>query len=293
MIRYCDLCGQLTWENDACNNPDCKGHKTVPVPGLEDPTRRRPMRLSDRLKEGNHGPKVAKPSQPYGKSWDDDWDDEDWDEEDEEQLPEPGTSGSDYDQRVFLSKRVRSTRSRLSFGRERRADLLWTIVAILASAIGTLIFGAMYLEDFLVRWLVVGVITPMVAFGFSALYGWLLMGSLAGHGEGHAHRMNSLLSGVALSARLPSVLLILSCFLSPLDKNMGVFQFFALLLVITWVVSLYHSLRSAYDGPFSKWTPLFTIAFAFLAFTTLRSLWVWFITGDFRFALYIPLHIFF
>lgn len=288
MIRYCDLCGQLTWENDACGNPDCKGHKTIPVPGAEDPTRRRPMRLSDRLNSA----KDPKPSQPNGKSWDDDWDDEDWDEEDEEQPCEPAASEPVfYDQRAFLSKKISPSRSRLSLGREGRVDLLWILVSVLASAIGTLIFGAMYLEDFLLRWVVVGVVTPMVAFGFSALYGWLLTGFPVG--EGLSDRISSLLSGVALSARLPSVLLILSCFLSPLDKNMGVFQFFALLLVITWVVSLYHSLRSAYDGPFSKWTPLFTVAFAFLAFTTLRSLWVWFITGDFRFVLYIPLNIFF
>ena len=105
--------------------------------------------------------------------------------------------------------------------------------------------------------------------------------------------MLNLLSTVTSTGRIPNILLMLTCFLAPMDKNLGIFQFFALLLAVAWLVSLMFSVLSAYRPFCNRYTLLLTIVFAFLALTTLRSLWVWYLTGDFRFTLYIPLNIFF
>ncbi len=300
MIRYCELCGQLTGEDHICRNPNCKGNNTPPVPTAQThPSLSRPVHLADRLKQREYRPQQPETSRPHGVDWDDDWDDEDWNEDDERDDreapfdPEPPVG----DPRSYSHSNPPTGKRRgygiYAAGRAGgHPELLWIPVSVLASAIGTLIFGAMYLEDFILRWVVTGVITPMLAYGFSGLYGWLLIAPIRKAQGPTGRLLPELISVVALSAKLPTALLILSCFLSPLDQNLGVFQFFALLLVIVWVVCLCHALLTSYKGPFSKWAPILTILFAFLALTTLRSIWVWYITGEFRFTLHIPLSVF-
>lgn len=144
---------------------------------------------------------------------------------------------------------------------------------------------------------------PVMAYGAGFLFAWILTASARGNtGED----IPKLVSAVASSTKIPNVLLLLSCFFSPLDKNMAIFQFFALLTVVAWVVCLCYELMTSFPrktsaetpaspaaGLLSKGTPILIILFAFLALTSMRAIWVWYLTGDLRFTLHLPLNAFF
>ena len=173
------------------------------------------------------------------------------------------------------------------------------VVTVLLSCVGTLLFGVMYLEDFLERWLVCGVVTPVLAFAMSLLYGGLFAflspASRERAGEGLWKRISvgKLLPTVGVSSLLPGLLLLLSGVFAPMDKSLGVFQFFALAITLAWMISLLFSLFTVYGGGFSLSSLLLTVIFMVMAFLIMRTLWVWYLTEEWGFKFYIPLSIFF
>ncbi|MBR6825214.1 MAG: hypothetical protein IKM59_01570, partial [Oscillospiraceae bacterium] len=103
----------------------------------------------------------------------------------------------------------------------------------------------------------------------------------------------SLFSLVGAASVLPNMILLLSTVFSPMDKSLRAFQFFALLLVAVWVASLLFSMVAAYGSYFTMGGLVLTVVFVFLAFVSMRAIWVWYLTGDFKFTLYLPLNVFF
>ena len=180
-----------------------------------------------------------------------------------------------------------------------RSSLSLVVITFCLSAIGTLALGIMHLEDFFFRWFCVGFVAPAAAFGGSLLFALLLT-----HLEQRALLQESinippkpnlsvLLSTIAASSIFPILLLAASALLSLIDDSLQLFQFFALLILITWVLSLILSLFSVCRIHFRPLTLFLSIGFLFLALVTMRPLWVWFLTGEFQFALYLPLGLFF
>ncbi len=176
--------------------------------------------------------------------------------------------------------------------------LALTLISLCLSAFGALIFGALYLEDFLLRWVVCGIGAPILAYGFSLLYGRAFVALRLGgknreNGKpGDSVTFRELFSVVTAASMLPNILLLLSCVLSPMDKDLRIFQFFALLLTLVWIVSLLFSLFTVYGGDLSVAGLILTVLFVFLAFVAMRTLWVWYLTGEFRFTFYVPLSVF-
>ena len=172
------------------------------------------------------------------------------------------------------------------------------VVSVILSALGTLFFGSVYLEDFFGRWIVCGILTPVLAYGLSLLFGSLFailspLGRARRQSEeGEKLPFGELFATVVASSVLPNLLLLLSGLIAPMDRNLEIFQFFALLLTVSWVVCLIFSLFTVYGGGFSLGGLLLMIGFGLLAFLVMRALWVWYLTGEFAFSLYIPLSIF-
>lgn len=182
--------------------------------------------------------------------------------------------------------------------RDTGIGLILIFVSLWLSALGTLIFGAMHLEDFFARWVVCGIVMPILAYGFSLLYGRLYIAfSPVGRNRkkgapGSAVTFRELFAVVTVASVVPNQILFMSCILSPMDKELRIFQFFALLMTVAWILCLLFSLFTVYGGEFSFGGLVLTVAFGFLAFVALRAVWVWFLTGDFRLSLYIPLNVF-
>ena len=314
MVRYCILCGQLMGEDDVCRNPGCRGNqRDEECPKEEKFSGRRPVRLIDRLKNME----AVSRKEPIPEFNEEDWEgEEDWEDEeellDEEELQEQEPffseveSASGSNGLFFTEERPQFATRNYSEIRQHR-ELLTVMASVLLSAVGTLIFGVLYLEDFFRRWVVAGLVTPVMAYGVSFLYGWLMTAPSRRYwdtGDGK-DAVTKLLSAVTSAGRIPNALLLLSCLLSPMDRSMSVFQCFSLLLVVAWVVCLCYRLMalsgrnfspdtpiSPAAGMLSKVAPIVTILFAFLALATMRAVWVWYLTGDFRFALHLPLSAF-
>ncbi len=182
--------------------------------------------------------------------------------------------------------------------RDAGIGVILILVTLCLSAIGTLLFGIMYLDDFFTRWIGCGFFAPILAYGLNLLYGWLhiTLGSARRERIKDPSRgaitFRELFAAATVSSVLPTLLLFLSCFLAPLDKSMRIFQFFALLITVAWIVSLLFSMFTVYGGGFTIWNLLLAVVFVLFAFLIMRALWVWFIMGDFRFALHIPLSAF-
>ena len=179
--------------------------------------------------------------------------------------------------------------------RDIGVGIMLFLTTICLSAFGTLIFGTLYLDDFFARWLTTGIFVPVIAFVAALLYGRLYVALSSRRRDPFGARVvfGELFSVVATSAVFPNLLLLLTGALAPMDKSMRIFQFFALLLAIAWILSLVFSLFTVYGCGFSFGGLLLTVIFGFFVFTMLRAVWVWFLTGDFTYALHIPFSIFF
>ncbi len=182
--------------------------------------------------------------------------------------------------------------------RDAAKGLLLIIVSVCLSSVGTLLFGVTYLENFFSRWVVSGFVMPIFAYGFSLLYGKLyvsLDSVKAIRGQSINYRpvsFRELFTVVTVASAFPNLILLLSCVISPMDKSLETFQFFALLLTLAWILCLVLTLFSVYGGGLSLGSLLLTVCFGFFAFVIMRTVWVWYLTGEFTFALYIPLSVF-
>lgn len=170
------------------------------------------------------------------------------------------------------------------------------LVSVMASALGTLLFGIIHLEDFFAPWIVCGFFVPLLTYGFGLLYGYFFarfspVGKERGE-RGEKIPFGELFATVTVSGVLPNLLLLLSGVIAPVDKSLKVFQFFALLITVCWLVCLIFSLFTVYGGGFSMGGMIITVIFVFLALLAMRCLWVWYLTGELGFSLYIPLSIF-
>ncbi len=182
--------------------------------------------------------------------------------------------------------------------RDVGVGIILIIASVCLSTIGTLIFGITYLEDFFYRWIVSGAAMPILAYGFSLLFGKLYV-SLSSVKKMREQEINyrpvtfrELFAVVTVASVFPNLLLLLSCVISPMDKSLQTFQFFALLLTVAWILCLILSLFAVYGGGLSLGGLLLTVGFGFLAFVVMRAVWVWYLTGEFTFALYVPLSVF-
>jgi hypothetical protein len=164
-----------------------------------------------------------------------------------------------------------------------RYGLAFMLLSLLLTAGSTLLYGLVHLEDFLLRWYVTGFMIPIFAFGFSYFFLLLTVKKFGGHID-----EKGLITTVGLSSVLPSVLQLLSLLFSTLDGSGRVFQFFALLILVTWLFSLLALSFAAHRVGINLWTILLSVAFAFLAIVALRAIWLWFLTGHFHFAFYLP-----
>lgn len=169
----------------------------------------------------------------------------------------------------------------------RRGDgvygIAFMVLSVLITALSTLIYGMLHLEEFMTRWLMTGIVVPVLTCGIS--FGFV--GLVVGRG-----RATSTLSSVAntagVSAIFPSTIQLAAVLLTIGDKSGKVFQFFALLIYMTWMLSLVLSIFSAHRIKVGLMTLVLMVLFAFLTLVLLRSVWVWFLTGHFRAALYLP-----
>ena len=182
--------------------------------------------------------------------------------------------------------------------RDAGIGLILILVTLCISTLGTLVVGTMYLEDIFLRWIGCGLLAPVFAYGVNILYGFLYvhLGPAARERRSDPKRgpitFRELFAAVTVPSVLPTMLLLLSCLLSPMDKSMRIFQFFALLITVAWIVSLIFSLFTVYGSGFTLWNLLLTVAFVLFTILAMRTLWVWFVMGDFRLTLHIPLSAF-
>lgn len=314
MGRYCIFCGQLMTDDMICANPDCeRNNREKPI---ADPTRKRPMRLVDRqkqirsriIKEPGEAVEIPEEGEDLGDGYEEqncnqvDWDSMmDMEDEPAEEVYRTVDRSWNMSKNAlirlpaFLREHYKTSACGRQGGEaERGVGIIMVLASICLSSLGTFLFGSLYLEDFFWRWIVVGIVAPLMAYACSFLYGRLFI-ALCGTGEsvGTNVPVKGLFSAVTSSATFPNLLLLLSSVLSPMDRTLRIFQFFALLLVIAWIISLLFSLVSKYGLRFNIGAMILTIAFAFLALTTMRTIWVWYLVGEFDFALYLPLSVFF
>ena len=176
--------------------------------------------------------------------------------------------------------------------------IIMLLVSLWFSALGTMFLGAVRLEDFFFRWVGVGLFAPLLAYSMSYLFAGILVGFRGEHpGRANGYvpyrRLREIFSVVGASATFPNLLLLLTGLLSPFNRSMEWFQFFALLLVIAWAVCLFMALTAAFKPVLSMKKVFAAIGFLFFAITIMRSLWVWFLTGVFDFTMFLPLNVFF
>ena len=157
------------------------------------------------------------------------------------------------------------------------------VLSLVITALSTLFYGWLHLEDFLLRWFFVGVLVPVFTFGLCFVFVGLVIGK-----KRTTATASSVLSTVGLSAIYPATLQLIAIIPSAMDKSGKVFQFFALLIFLTWLFSLYFTVFSVHRVKVKFPTLMITVIFAFLALVVLRTLWVWFLTGHMQFAFYLP-----
>ena len=306
MLRRCVLCGQYLDGNGTCPDPNGKNHYRESVRSGDSASTGRPnIHLVDRMPDENlpreQEAESTSPIPPF--------DEEDWDTPEEETEEEPTEESEPVEEEtqvvktLFLVDRSRKVAHRVREELTGYGHIFTIMVSVLLSAVGTLIFSAMHLEDWFSRWVITGILVPVAAYVAGMVFVWILTG-LATEGATEARLQPARV--LASAARLPNRLLVLTCLLSPLDQTMTVFQFFALLLTVAWVVCLsYEAMRSLLQstsaegtaplasGMGSKLVPVVVIAFAFLALVSFRAIWVWYLTGEFQMTFHLPLSIFF
>lgn len=164
-----------------------------------------------------------------------------------------------------------------------RYGLAFMLLSLALSGGSTVIYGIFHLEEFFLRWYVAGIMTPVICFAASFAYILAVMG-----GARNSASAKSIMVTVGLSSVFPSVLQFCSLILSTLDGDGKVFQFFALLILLTWLFSLFSLTFSIYRVKIGLGTLLLSVAFSFLAIVIIRAVWIWFLTGYSNFAFYLP-----
>ena len=157
------------------------------------------------------------------------------------------------------------------------------LISLVITALSTGLYSILHLDDSFLRWFFIGVMVPVVAFGLCFVFVSLVIGP-----KRSTVSTSSVLSTVGLSAIYPATLQLISAVPSALDGSGKLFQAFALLIFMTWIFSLYFAVFSVHRVKVKFSTLVITVAFGFLALVILRTLWVWFLTGYFQFAFYLP-----
>ena len=156
-------------------------------------------------------------------------------------------------------------------------------LSLVITALSTGLYAFLHLEESALRWFFVGMMVPTLTFGLCFVFVSLVIGQ-----SRSSVSTSSVLNTVALSAIYPATLQLISAIPSAMDKSGKVFQFFALLIFLTWIFSLYFTVFSVHRVKVKFSTLVITVVFGFLALVVLRTLWVWFLTGHFQFAFYLP-----
>ena len=313
MEKFCRYCG-CRLDNGLCTNPTCEA--ATRREEYAETVRKRPISLQERrrlleAKEAENNqtwiPVEENGSVSYehrGTAFVSEEQETAYDEDQEEQETRDTDLFSDSPVVRFLPflsayyrepgrvVKVAAVKQDVSMG------VILIIASVCLSLLGTLIFGAVFLEDFLYRWVVVGGFVPLLAYGVALAFGQLYVylspagrERRAGDREDHV-TFREVFTVVTVSGVFPNLLLLLSCVISPLDESMQIFQSFALLLTVAWILCLMLSLFTVYGGGFSMAGLLLTVGFGLLAFSGMRSVWVWYLTGEFDFALLVPLSVF-
>lgn len=298
MEKYCIFCGQAL-EQGVCVNAECPTNERNARQKSQSSSFKKPISLLERRRQmyeiEEPAPSEVSPPVPNPEKTPD--------QTERGKAQETGETENGISRLFFFIYDYYREPGKVVAAAARKRDVgiatVLLLTSIMLSTLGTLLFGYVHLEDFFAPWILCGILTPILAYGVSLLYGRLFVFFNSEAGERRTKQekeklpFRELFPTVAVSSMFPNLLLLLSCILSPMDKSFGLFQFFALLITVSWVVSLIFSLFTVYGGKFSLGCLLFTVGFVFVALLTMRTLWVWYITGEFGFSLYIPLSIFF
>ena len=160
---------------------------------------------------------------------------------------------------------------------------IFMLLSMIVTALSTLLYSVIHLDDFLVRWIFVGIMIPVVTFGLTFVFVVLVIG-----GGRESVSAGKILNTVGLSAIFPTTFQLITAIPSVIDKSGKVFQFSALLIYLVWIFSLYFTVFSAHRVKVRFRTLMITVAFAFLTLVTFRALWMWFLTDYMQFAFYLP-----
>ena len=160
--------------------------------------------------------------------------------------------------------------------------LLTFVVNLLATLLPGLVLDCVSSHEFFVHWLLTIVLGPAIAYGIGIgmVYALTSMSKLKAEFGG-------VLSVVGVSSTLPMMLLAASMLLSLIDSNGRVLAFFAVVIVLAWLLSLLLAILQTYDIKINLMTILAVIGVFFVAVILCRTLWHWYLGGEFAIQLYI------
>ena len=148
--------------------------------------------------------------------------------------------------------------------------LLTFVVNLLATLLPGLVLDCVSSHEFFVHWLLTIVLGPAIAYGIGIgmVYALTSMSKLKAEFGG-------VLSVVGVSSTLPMMLLAASMLLSLIDSNGRVLAFFAVVIVLAWLLSLLLAILQTYDIKINLMTILAVIGVFFVAVILCRTLWHW------------------
>ena len=185
----------------------------------------------------------------------------------------------DYIKDISGTTRRLNQQSNLNHG---LAFLLLTFaVNLLATLLPGLVLDCVSSYSFFVHWFVTILFGPAIAYGIGIgmIYALTAMNKIKAD-------FNGVLSVVGVSSTLPMALLALSMILSLVDPAGRVLAFFAMLIVLTWLLSLLVATLQTYDIKLNLLNLLVVIGVFFVAIILVRTLWIWFLGGNFELYLY-------
>ncbi len=159
--------------------------------------------------------------------------------------------------------------------------LLTFAVNLLATLLPGLVLDCVSSFNFFVHWLITILLGPAIAYGIGIGMVYALTATNKIKAE-----FNGVLSVVGVSSTLPMGLLALSMILSLVDPAGRVLAFFAMVIVLAWLLSVLAATLQTYDIKLNILNLLIVIGIFFVAIILVRTLWIWFLGGNFELYLY-------
>lgn len=159
--------------------------------------------------------------------------------------------------------------------------LLTFCVNLLASLLPGLVLDVVSPFNFFVHWFITILLGPALGYGIGIgmIYALTSMNKIKAE-------FNGVLSVVGVSSTLPMALLAVSMILSLIDPYGRVLAFFAVIIVLAWLLSLLAATLQTYDIKLNLLNLLTVIGIFFVAIILIRTLWIWYLGGNFELYLY-------